>query len=264
MLSRRIFPTIVSTAFRGRPMLPAEAFRLTLAMAALFFQSGVSQTVDEIAGRREAMVADQIRARGVKNERVIEAMRQVPRHLFVPPELRTHAYEDKPLEIGEGQTISQPYMVALMTELARLDPSDTVLEIGTGSGYQSAVLARLARRVYSIEIVPTLAASAAERLRSMGIENVEVRTGDGYQGWPEHAPFAAILVTAAPPEIPTALLQQLSRGGRMVVPVGKAGKTQNLLLLEKSKTSEEIVGRTVIPVRFVPMVPGNPAEPSPK
>jgi protein-L-isoaspartate(D-aspartate) O-methyltransferase len=233
-------------------------------MAALFSQSGASQSVDELAGRREAMVEEQIRARGVKNERVIEAMRQVPRHLFVPPELRALAYEDKPLGIGEGQTISQPYVVALMTELARLDPGDTVLEIGTGSGYQAAVLARLARRVYSIEIVPTLAAGAAERLQSMGIDNVEVRTGDGYQGWPEHAPFAAILVTAAPPEIPTALLQQLSRGGRMVVPVGKAGKTQNLLLLEKSKTSDEIAGRTVIPVRFVPMVPGNPAEALPE
>jgi protein-L-isoaspartate(D-aspartate) O-methyltransferase len=264
MLSRRIFPTITFTTFERRFSLPAAALRLTVAMAALFFQSGASQTVDEIIGQREAMVKDQIRARGVRNERVIEAMRQVPRHLFVPPELRAHAYEDKPLGIGEGQTISQPYMVALMSELARLDPADTVLEIGTGSGYQAAVLARLARRVYSIEIVPTLAAAAKERLRTMGIDNVEVRTGDGYKGWPEQAPFAAILVTAAPPEIPTALLQQLSRGGRMVVPVGKAGKTQNLLLLEKSKTSEEIVGRTVIPVRFVPMVPGNPAEPLPE
>jgi len=136
-------------------------------MAAFFFQSNASRTTGSISGQREAMAEDQIRARGVRNERVVEAMLQVPRHLFVPTELRAHAYEDKPLEIGEGQTISQPYVVALMTELARLDRGDTVLEIGTGSGYQSAVLARLARRVYSIEIVPTLAAAAAERLRTM-------------------------------------------------------------------------------------------------
>ena len=263
MSSRKVFPSIHCCFFRQFPH-PAAAILLTVTMISIFPRWGASQTVDETAAQREAMIEHQIRQRGVNNERVLEAIRQVPRHLFVLPELRAHAYEDKPLEIGEGQTISQPYVVALMTDLVGLEPDDTVLEIGTGSGYQAAVLARLSRRVYSMEIIPSLAASAAERLQSMGIVNVEVRTGDGYKGWPEHAPFAAILVTAAPPEIPTALLQQLGRGGRMVVPVGKAGKTQNLLLIEKSKTSDEIVGRTVIPVRFVPMVPGNEAEPSPE
>jgi protein-L-isoaspartate(D-aspartate) O-methyltransferase len=200
------------------------------------------------------MVEEQIARRGVKDQRVLEAMREIPRHLFVPASERSEAYADKPLPIGESQTISQPYIVALMTELLNVGPGDTVLEIGTGSGYQAAVLARLARKVYTIEIVPRLAREAAERLTTMGYSNVEVRAGDGYLGWPEHAPFDRIIVTAAPPEIPQALLAQLKRGGKMVLPVGKAGRTQQLMVLEKSVNSDEIVGRSVIPVRFVPMV----------
>jgi protein-L-isoaspartate(D-aspartate) O-methyltransferase len=202
------------------------------------------------------MVEEQIAGRGVKDARVLEVMGTIPRHLFVPPSARAEAYADRPLPIGDGQTISQPYIVAFMTELLGLGPEDTVLEIGTGSGYQAAVLGRLAREVYSIEIVPRLAQEAAARLQSMGFANVTVKAGDGYQGWPEHAPFDRIIVTAAPPEIPPALVAQLKRGGRMVLPVGRTSETQQLMVLEKSRTSDEIVGRNVIPVRFVPMVEG--------
>ena len=199
------------------------------------------------------MVSEQIIARGVKDARVLAVMREVPRHLFVPSHLANQAYSDGPLPIGADQTISQPYIVALMTELLQPEQDDVVLEIGTGSGYQAAVLSRLAKQVYSIEIVPALAQSAGQRLARLGFSNLTVRTGDGYLGWPELAPFDAIIVTAAPPEIPAALLAQLKRGGRMVLPVGRSG-SQNLMVLEKSRTSEEIMQRTVIPVRFVPMV----------
>lgn len=203
---------------------------------------------------RAQMVEQQIARRGVRDERVLEVMRQVPRHLFVPLSARREAYTDRPLPIGDGQTISQPYIVAFMTELLSVRPDDTVLEIGTGSGYQAAVLARLARQVFTIEIIPRLAQDAERRLQALGYANVEVKAGDGYQGWPEHAPFDKIIVTAAPPEIPQALVAQLRRGGRMVVPVGKTGDTQQLMVLEKSQTSDEISARNVIPVRFVPMV----------
>jgi protein-L-isoaspartate(D-aspartate) O-methyltransferase len=207
---------------------------------------------------RAEMVRDQIAGRGVHDERVLAVMRDLPRHLFVPLSQRAEAYADKPLPIGDGQTISQPYIVGLMTELLRPEPDDVVLEIGTGSGYQAAVLARLARQVYTIEIIPWLAQEAERRLAEMGFSNVEVKAGDGYLGWPEHAPFDKIIVTAAPPEIPPALLQQLKRGGRMVLPVGKSDRTQQLLVLDKSTTSDEVVGRNVIPVRFVPMVESEP------
>jgi protein-L-isoaspartate(D-aspartate) O-methyltransferase len=203
---------------------------------------------------RAEMVRDQIAGRGVQDEQVLTVMRDLPRHWFVPPSQQAEAYADKPLPIGNGQTISQPYIVGLMTELLRPEPDDVILEIGTGSGYQAAVLARLARQVYTIEIIPRLAQEAERRLAELGFSNVEVKAGDGYLGWPEYAPFDGIIVTAAPPEIPSALLQQLKRGGRMVLPVGKSDRTQQLLLLEKSKTSDEVVGRNVIPVRFVPMV----------
>ncbi len=204
---------------------------------------------------RMEMVVEQIAGRGVRDERVLEVMRTIPRHLYVPPSAQSEAYADRPLPIGDGQTISQPYIVAFMTELLDLGPEDTVLEIGTGSGYQAAVLARLARRVYSIEIIPRLAQEAEARLQAMGYTNIEVRAGDGYRGWPEQAPFDRIMVTAAPPEIPEALTAQLQRGGRMVLPVGQRGRIQQLMVLEKSETSDEITGRNVIPVRFVPMVP---------
>ncbi|MBI3933513.1 MAG: protein-L-isoaspartate(D-aspartate) O-methyltransferase [Acidobacteria bacterium] len=206
------------------------------------------------------MVEEQIVSRGVRDESVLEVMRAVPRHLFVPQYLMARAYTDGPLPIGEGQTISQPYIVALMTELLQAHPEDSVLEIGTGSGYQAAVLSRLVKHVYSIELLPSLAASAKLRLSQMGFANVTVRAGDGYLGWPEFAPFDAIIVTAAPPEIPPALLAQLKRGGRMVVPVGESDQSQNLMVIEKSMTSDTVSKRTVIPVRFVPMV--RPPDPS--
>ncbi|MBI4480845.1 MAG: protein-L-isoaspartate(D-aspartate) O-methyltransferase [Acidobacteria bacterium] len=217
---------------------------------------GLAAAQDQYAQRRERMVEEQVVSRGVKDERVLEAMRAVPRHLFVPPNLVTQAYSDRALPIGEGQTISQPYIVALMTELLQTKPGDTVLEVGTGSGYQAAVLSRLVKQVYSIEILPSLAASSKRRLAQLGLTNATVRTGDGYLGWPEFAPFDGIIVTAAPPEIPSALLKQLKRGGRMVVPVGDSSQTQNLMVLEKSKSSDAVTERTVIPVRFVPMVRG--------
>lgn len=203
---------------------------------------------------REHMVQTQIVARGVTDARVLAAMRRVPRQLFVPFPQQTQAYDDRPLPIGSGQTISQPYIVALMTELAATRPEHKALEIGTGSGYQAAVLSQLVKTVYSIEIVPALAAEAGSRLHHLGFLNVTVKHGDGYQGWPEHAPYDSILVTAAPPEIPQALVVQLKRGGRMIVPVGPPGGAQNLLVIEKSRTSDEVRTRTVTPVQFVPMV----------
>ncbi|MBI1956769.1 MAG: protein-L-isoaspartate(D-aspartate) O-methyltransferase [Acidobacteria bacterium] len=237
---------------------PTPVHCLTV-LALLTWLASASDAQDKYAERRERMVSEQIEARGVRDERVLEAMRTIPRHLFVPPSLENQAYLDRPLSIGEEQTISQPYIVAFMTELLRPEPDDVVLEVGTGSGYHAAVLSRLVRHVYTIEIIPSLASAAEQRLQQLQFDNVMVKTGDGYLGWPEHAPFDDIVVTAAPPEIPSALLAQLKRGGRMVVPVGKPDRTQNLMLLEKSKTSDQIVGRTVIPVRFVPMVP----QPSP-
>lgn len=201
---------------------------------------------------REMMVERQIRARGVKDKRVLAAMRKVPRDEFVPADQRPHAYEDRPLPIGEKQTISQPYIVALMTELLEVKEGDKVLEIGTGSGYQAAILAELTPHVYTIEIIPSLAQRAEETLRRLGYESVEVKTGDGYLGWPEHAPFDAIIVTCAPEHVPEALKQQLKEGGRMVIPVGPQWTSQTLYLLRKSKGRLQRKG--VIPVRFVPMV----------
>jgi len=205
------------------------------------------------AAARARMVREDIAGRGVRDERVLQAMGAVPRHEFVPDDLRRRAYDDRPLPIGGGQTISQPYIVAAMTELARVGPDDVALEIGTGSGYQAAVLARLARHVFTIEILPDLAASARARLDRLGFTNVTVRAGDGYQGWPERAPFDVIVVTAAPDEIPPALLEQLKPGGRMVVPVGPEDAVQSLRLVEKDGDGV-VRERDVMPVRFVPMV----------
>lgn len=196
------------------------------------------------------MVKTQIADRGIHSAPVLKAMARVPRHLFVPPEARPYAYEDRPLPIGQGQTISQPYIVAYMTEALQLLPGHTVLEIGTGSGYQAAVLAELVRQVYTIEIVPSLADRARRTLAETGYRNVEVRTGNGYLGWPERAPFSRIVVTAAPPSIPQALVDQLATGGLMVLPVGTA--FQEIVIVSKTAT-----GRTetrTIPVLFVPMV----------
>jgi protein-L-isoaspartate(D-aspartate) O-methyltransferase len=205
---------------------------------------------DAEAGPRAKMVETQIAARGVRDPRVLAAMRKVPRHLFVDPAARSQAYEDHPVPIGNNQTISQPYIVALMTELLELPPKGRALEIGTGSGYQSAVLAEIASEVYSIEILPELAQASARKLKELGYTNVEVREGDGYRGWIEHAPFDGIIVTAAPERIPQPLLDQLAVGGRMVIPVG--GFFQELKVFTKEKDGR-ITEKDIIPVRFVPM-----------
>lgn len=202
------------------------------------------------AERRARMVETQIVARGVRDPGVLEAMRKVPRHLFVDPAQRAQAYEDHPLPIAGNQTISQPYIVALMTELLEVKPEDRVLEIGTGSGYQSAVLAELAREVFTIEIVPELARTAAARLKELRYENVTVREGDGYRGWPERAPFDAIIVTAAPERIPQPLLDQLAPEGILVIPVG--GFFQELKVFRKSRDGK-LTEKDILPVRFVPM-----------
>ena len=198
---------------------------------------------------RQKMVETQIEARGVKDPRVLSAMLKVERHLFVSKELQTSAYTDQPLAIGEGQTISQPYIVALMTELLELKGEEKVLEIGTGSGYQAAILAELAKEVYTIEIIETLATSAKNVLLQIGYQNIMAKTGDGYLGWPELAPFDAIIVTAAPDHIPKPLLEQLKEGGRMVVPVG----TYNQVLKRIIKRSERIETSDIVPVVFVPL-----------
>jgi protein-L-isoaspartate(D-aspartate) O-methyltransferase len=201
---------------------------------------------------RERMVQWQIAGREVKDPNVLQALRRVPRHAFVPPAQRAYAYEDRPLPIGYGQTISQPYVVAFMTEALQLDPNAVVLEIGTGSGYQAAVCAEIARAVYTIEIVEPLGASAAQLLTELGYANVHIRAGDGYFGWPEKGPFDAIIGTAAAREIPTPLVEQLKTGGRMILPVGDRFGLQDLILVTKDKQGQ-LHRRSVMPVLFVPM-----------
>jgi len=198
---------------------------------------------------REKMVADQIEARGVVDERVLEALRKVPREAFVREEDMAMAFYDGPLSIGYGQTISQPYIVAYMTEALGIEPEDRVLEIGTGSGYQTAVLAELASEVFTIEIVEPLALRAKDILTRLGYKNIHFRIGDGSGGWPEEAPFDAIMITAAPPSVPDTLVDQLADGGRMIVPVGRY--EQYLELIEKK--DQEVHRRRLIGVRFVPM-----------
>ena len=202
------------------------------------------------------MVESQIAARGVRDERVLQAMRDVPRHLFVPPDQRADAYADDALAIGEGQTISQPYIVGLMTELLQVGPGSKVLEIGTGSGYQAAVLAELCEEVYTLEIIEPLGEQARERLARLGYDNVTVRIGDGYYGWEEHAPFDVILVTAVASHVPPPLLRQLRPGGRMVLPVGGRFTTQQLVLVEK-RPDGKVTTRQLLPVAFVPLTGGH-------
>jgi len=206
---------------------------------------------DEFEKERRDMVTSQIRSRGISDEKVLTAMLKVKRHLFLPENMRRHAYEDNALPIEKNQTISQPYIVALMTELADLDPEYKVLEIGTGSGYQAAVLAELVKKVCSIEIIPELAQQARERLKKLGYTNIEILTGDGYKGWPQEAPFDAIIVTAAAPEIPQELIKQLKTGGRLVIPLGDI--FQELYCITK-KEDGAFEQKNMIPVRFVPMV----------
>jgi protein-L-isoaspartate(D-aspartate) O-methyltransferase len=190
--------------------------------------------------------------RGTLDGQVLSAVREVPRDEFVPANLVDRAYDNRPLPIGDGQTISQPYMVALMTDLLEPHPDHVVLEVGTGSGYQAAVLSRLVKRVYSIEIIPTLAEQARMRLRRLGCGNVNIRVADGYQGWPEHAPYDSIIVTAAAPHVPPPLINQLKPGGRLVVPVGPSHYGQQLMLLTKAEDGSNET-RVVIPVAFVPL-----------
>jgi protein-L-isoaspartate(D-aspartate) O-methyltransferase len=220
-----------------------------------FAAAGLLWSADPTAGLRERMVRDQIEERGVRDPAVLRAMRTVPRHLFMPESVRAQAYADHPVPIGYGQTISQPYIVAFMTELLEPRKDIAVLEIGTGSGYQAAVLARLVQHVYSIEIVPELAQRASSSLKALGFHNVTVRHGDGYKGWPEHAPFDRIILTAAPPEVPKALLDQLRPGGKLVAPVGSSVFGQQLVVIEKSGDGK-LKRRSVLPVMFVPMVKG--------
>jgi protein-L-isoaspartate(D-aspartate) O-methyltransferase len=208
------------------------------------------QAGEPARAQRLRMVEAQIEARGVKNPRVLEAMRRVPRDRFVPADVSHLAYEDSALPIGHGQTISQPYIVAYMTEVLDVQPHHRVLEIGTGSGYQAAVLSGLVKEVYTIEIVAPLAARARQTLEALGHDNVHVREGDGYEGWPEHAPFARIIVTAAPERVPQPLVDQLAPGGIMVIPVGERNSMQWMTIIEKKATG--IVERRTIPVAFVP------------
>lgn len=237
--------------------------KLALALAALALLVGGARSTlavrpalqeDEarFVRQRERLVTE-LRTQGIGDEAVLEAIGRVPRHEFVPAEVRHLAYANHALPIGHGQTISQPYVVALMSELLDVEDGDRVLEVGTGSGYQAAVLAELGCRVYTIEIVEELASTARERLERLGYEGVEIRHGDGYAGWPDRAPFEGVIVTAAPEEVPEPLIEQLEQGGRMVIPLGPQAGYQYLTLLVKSE-SGEVRTRRVLPVRFVPFV----------
>lgn len=221
-----------------------------LLLSQMLLGNTIAEEKNKFKQQRLKMVEQQIAERGVTDRKVLNVMKKVKRHLFVSPELKYLAYEDRPLPIGQGQTISQPFIVAFMTEALNLRPNDRVLEIGTGSGYQAAVLAELVEQVYTIEIVPELAQQAKERLLKLGYKNIDVKEGDGYKGWPENAPFDVIIITAAPPFIPEELVNQLKIGGEMIVPVGTY--YQELILLKKTK--DGVQKQKLIPVRFVPMV----------
>lgn len=222
---------------------------LTLIVPSMLFAQ-VRPTDEVFAARRKKMVEKQIHARGVMDRRVLDAMMKVERHIFVPDELCDMAYEDTPLPIKFDQTISQPYIVGFMTEALKIGPNDKVLEIGTGSGYQAAILGELAGEVYTIEVVKPLGEQAAARLEKLGYKNVHVRIGDGYKGWPEEAPFDAIIATAAPLDVPDSLVSQLKTGGRMIIPVGSV--FQELLLITKNEKGYD--KKPLLPVKFVPMI----------
>ena len=250
---------------RGAPLavVPVAVALLVVALAPV--SGAAAQEEARWTEARERMVEEHIRSPSgpvppVEDEAVLRAMAAVPRHEFVPDELRGRAYENRPLPIGEGQTISQPWIVARMTELLELEPGEKVLEVGTGSGYQAAVLAEITDSVYSIEILEELARSARERLRRLGYGTVRVRHGDGYLGWPEHAPFDAVVVTAAPDHVPPPLVEQLAPGGRMVIPRGPEGRVQVLTLVRK-EADGTVVREELTPVRFVPLRRAEPAEP---
>jgi protein-L-isoaspartate(D-aspartate) O-methyltransferase len=234
---------------KGFAILGSIIFFIVLTQCTDGKRGSESNPKGDLKAMREKMVETQIKARGVKDPRVLSALLKVERHRFVPEEHLNSAYSDQPLPIGEGQTISQPYIVALMTELLELKGEEKVLEIGTGSGYQAAILGELAKEVYTIEIIESLASMAKKRLSEFGYQNIKVKAGDGYLGWPEAAPFDAIIITAAPDHIPKPLIEQLKEGGRMVVPVG----TYTQELKKIIKRSGKIEPIDIIPVVFVPM-----------
>lgn len=238
-----------------------RALLLGFLLGQLLVSGCVPERDREFVIARKRMLDQQLTApgRGIADERVLAAMRTVPRHEFVPEEQRHFAYDDRPLPIGHGQTISQPYIVALMTEQLRPQPQDRVLEIGTGSGYQAAVLSGLVKEVFTIELIAPLAKRAETDLRRLGYTNVFVRAGDGYKGWPEQAPFDSVIVTCAPDQVPRLLVEQLKEGGRMVIPVGPEGGVQELYLLEKR--GGEVKQKAILPVRFVPMTREDGAKP---
>jgi protein-L-isoaspartate(D-aspartate) O-methyltransferase len=239
-----------------RPMsITRKSFSMLFSVLVLFAPSAINaQDAGNFARLRERMVTQQIIARGIEDPWVIAAMRKVPRHLFVPESNRAFSYGDNPLPIGEGQTISQPYVVAFMTEALGLRPEARVLEIGTGSGYQAAILAELVKEIYTIELIEKLGKRATKTLDILGYRNIHVKIGDGYKGWPEKAPFDAVIVTCAPEEVPKALIEQLRDGGRMIIPVGPAGAVQKLV--RGIKKNGRLETREVMHVRFVPMVKG--------
>lgn len=244
--------SVVDAQFR-RPFMPAIPEPVAVAQPSQRPVPAAEQPsaeADRFVERRRQMVESQLAARDIRDERVLDAMRRVPRHLYVPESERESAYADWPLQIGAGQTISQPYIVALMTQLARPTPVARALDVGTGSGYQAAVLAELCQQVYSIEIVESLARQARARLAALGYDNIEVQHGDGYRGWPERGPFDVIILAAAPPRVPAPLVEQLAVGGRLVLPVGD--QTQELIVVEKQADGTARQW-SVIPVRFVPM-----------
>lgn len=264
----RVLPELVDGSVPLRGGIRASRVGLAAAVAVLVAPAFGSATAGPIGGgaaaaqepgeeERERMVREQLASeapfrRAIEDSSVLAAMRRVPRHRFVPSVLRESAYADRPLRIGHGQTISQPWIVARMTELARPEPGDTVLEVGTGSGYQAAVLAEIVGHVFTVEIVGELARSARRRMRELGYGRVTVRHGDGYGGWPEQAPFDAIVVTAAPEEVPDPLVDQLAVGGRMVIPVGPQGRAQSLTVIRR-RSDGSVERRVASGVRFVPM-----------
>ena len=233
------------------PMISARTAVILLTAVLSLCMAPPGSSADDFADQRQKMVVLQIADRGISNVSVLKAMATVPRHLFVAQDLRDMAYRDSPLPIGHGQTISQPYIVALMSQLLDVQPGQRVLEIGTGSGYQAAVLAEMGVSVFTIEIVPELGRQAINVLDALGFKNIQVKIGDGYQGWPEHAPFDAIIVTCAPTNVPEPLKAQLAEGGRMVIPSGEKYNQQLFLL---TKQTGKIKQEKIVDVRFVPMV----------
>jgi len=229
----------------------AATMAVLLAPAVIFTGSAYSQQSDPFAAARQKMIERDLKGRGITNEAVLQAMRDVPRHRFVPSGMQDQAYADFPLPIGHGQTISQPYVVAFMTQMLEVRPEDKILEIGTGCGYQAAVLARMAMQVYTIEIVKPLADSARTLLTELGYKNIFIKTGDGFEGWPEHAPFDKIILTCAVKEIPPALIEQLNEDGSIIAPIGATYEVQELILA--TKHAGKLKHREVLPVRFVPM-----------